>query len=36
MNYWLLVTHPANFEVMKAKNMAAMKTIKCLSSIVYC
>src|SRR3989344_5407243 len=25
MNYWLLVTHPANFEVMKSKNIAAMK-----------
>jgi len=25
MNYWLLVTHPANFEIMKAKNIAAMK-----------
>jgi predicted RNA-binding protein len=25
MNYWLLVTHPKNFEVMKAKNIAAMK-----------
>lgn len=25
-NYWLLVTHPANFEIMKAKNIAAMKT----------
>ncbi|KKR51065.1 MAG: hypothetical protein UT84_C0003G0060 [Candidatus Curtissbacteria bacterium GW2011_GWA1_40_16] len=25
MKYWILVTHPANFEVMKAKNMAAMK-----------
>src|SRR3989344_2211041 len=24
-NYWLLVTHPANFEVMKTKNIAAMK-----------
>jgi len=24
-NYWLLVTHPDNFEVMKAKNIAAMK-----------
>ena len=23
--YWLLVTHPKNFEVMKAKNIAAMK-----------
>ncbi len=25
MKYWILVTHPTNFEVMKAKNMAAMK-----------
>ena len=25
MKYWLLVTHPANFEIMKAKNIAAMK-----------
>ncbi len=25
MTYWLLVTHPANFEVMKTKNIAAMK-----------
>jgi len=25
MNYWLFVTHPANFEIMKAKNIAAMK-----------
>ena len=25
MNSWILVTHPDNFEVMKAKNMAAMK-----------
>ena len=25
MNYWLLVTHPKNFEIMKAKNIAAMK-----------
>jgi len=25
VNYWLLVTHPANFEIMKAKNIAAMK-----------
>lgn len=25
MNYWLLVTHPKNFEVMKAKNLCAMK-----------
>ena len=25
VNYWLLVTHPANFKVMKAKNIAAMK-----------
>jgi len=25
MKYWILVTHPKNFEVMKAKNMAAMK-----------
>lgn len=25
MNYWLLVTHPDNFEIMKAKNIAAMK-----------
>lgn len=25
MNYWLLVTHPDNFEVMKQKNIAAMK-----------
>src|SRR3990167_5499589 len=25
MNYWLLVTHPDNFKVMKAKNIAAMK-----------
>src|SRR3990167_1712038 len=25
MNYWLLVTNPANFEIMKAKNIAAMK-----------
>ena len=24
-NYWLLITHLANFEVMKAKNIAAMK-----------
>ena len=24
-NYWLLVTHPDNFKVMKAKNIAAMK-----------
>ncbi|OGE10913.1 hypothetical protein A3A60_03610 [Candidatus Curtissbacteria bacterium RIFCSPLOWO2_01_FULL_42_26] len=24
-NYWLLVTHPDNFEVMKAKNIGAMK-----------
>lgn len=25
MKYWILVTHPNNFEIMKAKNMAAMK-----------
>lgn len=25
MKYWILVTHPKNFELMKAKNMAAMK-----------
>lgn len=25
MKYWLLVTHPDNFEIMKAKNIAAMK-----------
>jgi predicted RNA-binding protein len=25
MNYWLVVTHPKNFEIMKAKNIAAMK-----------
>lgn len=25
MKYWILVTHPKNFEVMKAKNIAAMK-----------
>lgn len=25
MKFWLLVTHPDNFEIMKAKNMAAMK-----------
>ena len=25
MNYWFLVTHPDNFEIMKAKNIAAMK-----------
>ena len=25
MNYWLLVTHPDNFKVIKAKNIAAMK-----------
>lgn len=25
MNFWLLVTHPKNFEIMKQKNMAAMK-----------
>lgn len=25
MKYWLLVTHPKNFEIMKAKNIAAMK-----------
>lgn len=25
MKYWLLVTHPDNFELMKAKNIAAMK-----------
>ena len=25
MNYWLLVTHPDNFKIMKAKNIAAMK-----------
>ena len=25
MKYWILVTHPANFEIMKAKNIAAMK-----------
>lgn len=24
-NYWLLVTHPDNFTIMKAKNIAAMK-----------
>jgi predicted RNA-binding protein len=24
-NYWLLVTHPDNFKVMKQKNIAAMK-----------
>jgi len=24
-NYWLLVTHPDNFEIMKQKNVAAMK-----------
>ena len=24
-NYWLLVSHPKNFEIMKAKNIAAMK-----------
>lgn len=25
MKYWILVTHPKNFDVMKAKNIAAMK-----------
>ncbi len=25
MKYWILVTHPKNFELMKAKNMVAMK-----------
>lgn len=25
MKYWILVTHPKNFELMKVKNMAAMK-----------
>lgn len=25
MNYWMLVTHPENFKIMKVKNMAAMK-----------
>lgn len=25
MNYWLLVTHPNNFAIMKQKNIAAMK-----------
>lgn len=25
MKYWLFVTHPTNFELMKAKNIAAMK-----------
>lgn len=25
MNYWLLVTHPDNFEIMKSKNITAMK-----------
>lgn len=25
MKYWILVTHPKNFELMKAKNIAAMK-----------
>lgn len=25
MNFWLLVTHPDNFKVMKDKNIAAMK-----------
>ncbi len=25
MKYWILVTHPDNFTIMKAKNMAAMK-----------
>ncbi len=25
MKYWLLVTHPDNFKIMKAKNIAAMK-----------
>lgn len=25
MRYWILVTHPDNFELMKAKNIAAMK-----------
>jgi len=25
MNYWILVTHPKNFEFMKTKNIAAMK-----------
>lgn len=25
MRYWLLVTHPDNFELMKKKNIAAMK-----------
>ncbi|MEK7580773.1 MAG: EVE domain-containing protein [Patescibacteria group bacterium] len=25
MKYWILVTHPNNFKLMKAKNMAAMK-----------
>lgn len=25
MNYWLLVTHPKNFELMKQMNIAAMK-----------
>lgn len=25
MNYWLLVTHPDNFKIMKAENIAAMK-----------
>ncbi|MEK7095664.1 MAG: hypothetical protein AAB917_03320, partial [Patescibacteria group bacterium] len=23
--YWILVTHPTNFELMKTKNIAAMK-----------
>lgn len=26
MKYWLLVTHPKNFELMKQKNITAMKT----------
>lgn len=25
MNFWLLVTHPDNFEIMKTQNIAAMK-----------
>ena len=25
MKYWILVTHPTNFELMKQKNIAAMK-----------
>lgn len=25
MKYWILVTHPTNFELMKTKNIAAMK-----------